>query len=57
MMDREKILQAEHDLITDAYDWLNDNSKVDGFARIQYVLGAHDLALMLLAQLDETKGE
>ena len=57
-MDMNKILKAEHDLISDVYDWLNDNAAEDQKSKIQYVLGAHDLALMLLAQLDEeAKGE
>ena len=54
-MDENKILQAEHDLISDVYDWLNCTAE-DTKSKIHYVLGAHDLAMMLLAQLDEAKG-
>lgn len=55
-MNRETILQAEHDVILEAYDWLNDKES-DSYGKIQYVLGAHDLALVLLNKLDEAKGE
>ena len=55
-MDKNKILQVEHDLISDVYDWLNNDDE-DIKCKIQYVLGAHDLALMLLNRLDEAKGE
>lgn len=50
-MDRETILQAEHDVILEAYDWLNDKES-DSYGKIQYVLGAHDLALVLLNRLE-----
>lgn len=51
-MDRQTILQAEHDVISETYDWLNDKN-TDGKGAIQYIIGVHDLALVLLNLLNE----
>ncbi len=54
-MDELSILKAEHEVITDAYDWISDISK-SGEGRIQYMLGIHDMAGFLLDRLKpETK--
>ena len=54
-MDELSILKAEHDIITESYDWISDISK-SGEGRIQYMLGVHDMAGFLLNMLKpETK--
>lgn len=50
-MTREMILQAEHDTISNAYNWLDDKD-TDARSAIQYILGAHDLAMVLLDMVD-----
>ena len=56
VIDETAIYKSEHDLITDVYDWLNDSSENE-YAKIQYILGAHDMAAMLLSKLKETEKE
>lgn len=52
MMNKQTILQAEHDVISDAYDWLTDKD-VDGKEAIQYICGINDMAKKLLNLIEE----
>ncbi len=56
VIDETAIYKSEHDLITDIYDWLNNTSKNDS-DKVSYILGAHDMAAMLLSKLKETEKE
>lgn len=51
-MDELMILKAEHDVVSDVYDWIADETK-NSEARIQYVLGIHDFAGFLIDRLKE----
>ena len=55
MMNELTILKAEHDIITEIYDWLNDPNGAE--RKLQYVLGVHDLALNILSKLDSGSTE
>lgn len=53
-MDELTILKAEHDIISDSYDWILDENK-NPEGRIQYMLGIHDFACFLIDRLEERK--
>jgi hypothetical protein len=56
VIDANTIYKSEHDLIAETYDWLTDSNNNE-VAKCQYILGVHDMALMLLDKLGEIKKE
>ena len=48
-MNELTILKAEHDIITEIYDWLNDPNGAE--RKMQYVLGVHDFASSIFEQI------
>lgn len=57
MIDELTVLKAEHDLITAVYEYLDGENDKDIGERIQYILGVHDLAVMLLKGMNtESEG-
>lgn len=55
VIDAKAIYKAEHDLIGQTYDWLNDGKNKEQAS--QYILGVHDMALIMLSKLEETEKE
>lgn len=49
-MDELSILKAEHEIITESYDWIS-NASNNAEGRIQYILGIHDMTGFLLDKL------
>lgn len=54
-MDALKILEVEHQIITEIYDWLNEPEGAE--RKMQYVLGVHDVVSNILCKLEKEGGE
>ena len=48
-MDCKDVAVALVDLITDCYDWLNDKEHTE--LSTQYILGAHDMAALIMSRM------